>query len=70
MNALSSVKVFVLDPCLPLNENMECKELLIFIFTINTGIDSLPTWVQPHVDYPQEALGSDLKPHGQLANQF
>lgn len=33
MNALSSVKVFVLDPCLLLNKDMEHNSaLLIFIF--------------------------------------
>lgn len=71
MNALSSVKAFVLDPCLPLNEDMEHNsELFIFIFLIDTGIGSLPAWLQTHLDYPQKAVGSDLKPHGQLANQL
>lgn len=65
MNALSSVEVFVLDTCLPLSEDMEHNsELLIFIFIIDKGIDLLPTWIRTHLDYPQEALGSDLKPHG------
>lgn len=65
MNALSSVEVFILDPCLPLSEEMEhYSELFVFTFIIDKGIDLLPIWIQTHLDYPQEALGSDLKPHG------
>lgn len=65
MNVLSSVEVFVLDPCPPLSEDLERNsELLIFIFIIDKSIDLLSIWIQTHLDYSQEALGSDLKPHG------
>lgn len=71
MSALSSVQTFVLDPCLPLDEDIKHNnEVFIFISLTDMGIDSLSTWVQKHLDYPQKALGSDLKPHGQLANQL
>lgn len=39
MNVLFSVKVFVLDLCFSLNEDMEYNfELFIFIFFIDIGI--------------------------------
>lgn len=42
--ALSGVQTFVLDPCLPLNEDMEHNsEVFIFICLMGTGSDSLST---------------------------